>query len=161
MDATSRLVEIADAFAAAHLEAILIGNAGAALHGAPVTTMDFDYLYRTSPQNTPKLGKVADLLQGAITQPFPSLSSVYRIRRMEPMLQVDLTGTIHGVKSFNSLRSRAARVDLNGRLILVASLADIIKSKKEAGRPQDLAVLYVLEATLKQLGNETPQADEA
>ena len=32
--------------------------------------------------------------------------------------------------------------------ILVASLRDIIKSKRAAGRPQDLAVLPVLERTL-------------
>jgi hypothetical protein len=32
MDAAPRLVEIADAFASAKREAILIGNAGAALH---------------------------------------------------------------------------------------------------------------------------------
>jgi hypothetical protein len=33
--------------------------------------------------------------------------------------------------------------------ILVATLADIIKSKKAAGRPQDLAVLPVLEKLLE------------
>ena len=150
MDATPRLAEIADAFAAVQLEAILIGNAGAALHGAPVTTLDFDFLYRTSPANLAKLQKVADLLAAQITQPFPTISSLYRILRQDSSLQIDLVSQIHGITSFNRLRSNACRLDISGRTILVASLADIIKSKKEANRPQDLAVLHVLQRTLEE-----------
>ncbi len=132
MDAAPRLVEIADAFAAAQLEAILIGNAGAALHGAPVTTLDFGFLYRPSPANETKLRKVAELLGGQITQPLPTVSTVFRILRADTQLQIDLTSQVHGVKSFNTLRSKAARVEINGRTILVAALADIIKNKREA-----------------------------
>ena len=108
MDATPRLAEIADAFAAVQLEAILIGNAGAALHGAPVTTLDFDFLYRTSPANLAKLQKVADLLAAQITQPFPSIPSQFQILRPNSSLQVDVAG----------------------RVILVASLADIAQISK-------------------------------
>jgi len=153
MDAAPRLVEIADAFAAAHLEAILIGNAAAALHGAPVTTLDFDFLYRASAGNEIKLRRVADLLGGHITQPFPAVSTVFRILREDSQLQIDLTSQVHGVKSFNSLRSKAVRVEIEGRTILVASLPDIIRSKREANRPQDLAVLHVLQRTLEDQEN--------
>lgn len=158
MDATPRLAEIADAFAAVQLETILIGNAGAALHGAPVTTLDFDFLYRTSPANFAKLQKVADLLGAQITQPFPTISSLYRILRQDSSLQIDLVSQIHGINSFNRLRSNACRLDISGRTILVASLADIIKSKKEANRPQDLAVLHVLQRTLEE--QEATQAHQ-
>lgn len=161
MDATSRLVEIADAFAATHLEAILIGNAGAALHGAPVTTVDFDFFYRSANVNLAKLHRVAEALGGQITQPFPAFSTVFRIIRLDNQLQVDFTSQVHGVHSFNSLRSRAVRLQVEGRTILVASLADIIKSKKEANRPQDQAVLHVLERTLAEQQQEAPQADQA
>jgi len=41
---------------------------------------------------------------------------------------------IHGVKSFNSLRSRAEQVELGKRKVWVADLADIIASKRAAGR---------------------------
>lgn len=160
MDAAPYLVEIADAFAEAKLEAILIGNAGAALHGAPVTTVDFDFFYRGSQSHADaKIRQVAVLLGASISQPFPSLSSVYRILRQRPELQVDLTASIHGAKSFNSLRSRCTKIDLGARTILVASLADIIRSKKEANRPNDRAVLHVLEQTLKEQAGPAP--DEA
>ena len=132
MDAAPYLVEIADALAEAKLEAILIGNAGAALQGAPVTTVDFDFFYRESQNDADaKIRQVAANLNGAVTQPFPALSSVYRIHRVEPELQVDLTASIHGAKSFNSLRSRCSRLAFEGRTIMVASLADIIKSRRK------------------------------
>ena len=134
MNAAPLLVEIADAFAAAQLEAILIGNAGAAIHGAPVTTDDFDFFYRDSPANNTKLRKVAQVLGGQITQPFPTFSTVYRILRVESPLQVDLTGQVHGVKSFNSLRSKAFQVEIGGRTIMVASPADISMSSKEPSK---------------------------
>ncbi len=161
MDAAPSLIQIADAFAAVQLEAILIGNAGAALHGAPVTTMDFDFLYRVAPSNQAKLNKVAELLGASLSQPFPKQSTVFRIRRTDPALQIDLIGNIHGIKSFNSLRSRASSVELDGRMIQVASLADIIKIKREANRPRDRAQLHVLEKTLEELIEGAPQKDKA
>ena len=51
MDAQPILARIAKALARARLEAVLIGNAGAALHGAPVTTLDFDFFFRDTPAN--------------------------------------------------------------------------------------------------------------
>ena len=44
MDAGIYLQEIAEQFALSGLEAVLIGNAAAALQGTPVTTLDFDFL---------------------------------------------------------------------------------------------------------------------
>ena len=84
---------------------------------------------------------------------------MYRLRRPDPELQVDFTASIHGAKSFNSLRSRCAKVEIRGCTVLVASLADRIKSKKEANRPNDRAVLHVLEQTLEE--KTRAEADEA
>ena len=55
--------------------------------------------------------------------------------------------TIHGLRSFAGVRARAATIAIEGTPLLVASLADIIKSKRAARRPRDLAVLEVLEKT--------------
>lgn len=55
VNATPFLVEIGRALAAASLDAVLIGNAAAALHGAPVTTVDFDFVFRRTPRNLQKL----------------------------------------------------------------------------------------------------------
>jgi hypothetical protein len=52
------------------LEAILIGNAGAAIHGAPVTTIDFDFMFRDTPDNMRKLKAVAKELKAVILRPY-------------------------------------------------------------------------------------------
>ena len=44
MDASLLLARVAELLLRHHLEAVLIGNAAAALHGAPVTTVDIDFL---------------------------------------------------------------------------------------------------------------------
>jgi predicted nucleotidyltransferase len=146
VDATPLLSEVARRLNDVHLEAVLIGNAGAALQGAPVTTVDFDFLYRKTPRNLIKLKRVADALQAMILRPYYPASDLYRVVRDDDGLQVDFMSTIHGIRSFAGVRDRATRIEIGGASVLVASLSDIIASKRAARRPRDLAVLDVLEA---------------
>lgn len=157
MDAGPLLAEVGRALAAAGLEAVLIGNAAAALHGAPVTTVDFDFLFRPTPRNLAKLKSAARRLRATILRPYYPVSSLYRVVRDDDGLQVDFMGAIHGVRSYEGLRDRAARMDLRGIPLLVASLPDIIKSKRAAGRARDRAVLEILEMTLEQ-ASKSPRA---
>lgn len=60
-------------------------------------------------------------------------------------LQVDFMTAIHGLRSYEGVRDRAASIRVGDADIRVASLADIIKSKRAAGRAQDRAVLALLE----------------
>jgi hypothetical protein len=64
-----------------------------------------------------------------------------RVPNTHPGLQVDFMPQIHGVRSFQGLRSRSAVRDLDGLPLRVASLDDINASKKAAGRDRDKAVL--------------------
>ena len=146
MDATPLLSEVAGRLNDVHLEAVLIGNAGAALQGAPVTTVDFDFLYRKTPRNLIKLKRVADALHATILRLYYPASDLYRIVRDDDGLQVDFMSTIHGIRSFAGVRDRATSIEIGGASVLVASLSDIIASKRAARRPRDLAVLDVLEA---------------
>jgi len=75
------------------------------------------------------------------------MSKLYRVVNDDIGLQADFLPFIHGVKSFESLRSRAQKMDFGGNLLLVASLPDIIASKRAAGRPRDAAALEVIEKT--------------
>jgi hypothetical protein len=51
MNAEPLLNRIATVFAEHRLEAVMIGNAAAALHGAPVTTLAIDLMFRKTPLN--------------------------------------------------------------------------------------------------------------
>lgn len=148
MDAAPLLQQIAQALARVGLEAIMIGNAAAALHGAPVTTLDIDFMFRKTAQNLKKLKLLADALDARILKPFYPVSSLYRLVNDETGLQLDFMAELHGIKSFESLRADAVTVTFGGHPLKVASLAQIIRSKKALGRPKDLAVLALLEQTL-------------
>jgi len=148
MDAAPLLCLLARAMREHNLEAVLIGNAAAALNGAPVTTLDFDFLFRQTAGNLKKLAAIAQTLATRVTRPYYPASGLFRIERADLSLQVDFMAAIHGVKSFASLRSRARWMDVGGCQVLVADLGDIIKSKRKADRPRDRAVLEILERTL-------------
>jgi predicted nucleotidyltransferase len=158
MDAAPLLVEIARRLQEANLEAVLIGNAAAALQGAPVTTVDFDFLFRSTPRNLAKLKQVADALRATILRPYYPASNLYRVVRDDDGLQLDFMSTIHGIRSYAGVRDRATTIEIDGVGIRVASLSDIIKSKRAAGRPRDQAVLGILEAALEESAKPTRAA---
>ena len=145
MDARPLLARIARLLEEHGLEAVLIGNAAAALQGAPVTTVDFDFMFRKTPANLRKLKALAKALDAVILRPYYPASDLYRIVRDDDGLQIDFMATVHGVRSLASLRSRAKDVEFGPARLLVANLSDIIKSKRAAGRSRDLAVLQILE----------------
>jgi hypothetical protein len=149
MDAVRLLETITKAFAAERFEVVLIGNAAAAIEGAPVTTDDFDFMFRPTRGNFTKMKAVARRLGAAVSQPEYPVSRFYRIMNNEEGLQIDLMGVVDGVKSFESLRSRASRIFFGEASLMVANLADVIKSKRQAGRPKDKVVIPLLEETLK------------
>ncbi|MCX6591197.1 MAG: hypothetical protein NTZ56_06705 [Acidobacteria bacterium] len=140
------------------LEAVMLGNAGAALQGAPVTTVDVDFMFRPTRVNVNKLKKIAKALDATIFRPFYPISGLYRLSRESDLLQVDFMVRADGVRSFEGLRARSSRFDFDGASLLVASLEDIIKSKEAAGRPRDLAVMYVLKEAAQQKANRTKRA---
>ena len=148
MDAAPLLKKIAKALQNARLEAIMIGNAAAALQGAPVTTLDVDFMFRKTPTNLRKLKVFADELEAQILKPYYPLSSLYRVANDDAGIQVDFMSVLHGIKSFENLRSDAVEVVFDEYRLKVASLEKIIRSKKALGRPKDKAVIDILEKTL-------------
>jgi hypothetical protein len=152
------LVEVGRSLHRVKLEAVLIGNAAAALQGAPVTTVDFDFLFRRTPRNIGKLKALARALHAMILRPYYPASDLYRIVREDDGLQIDFMGTIHGIRSFEGVRDRAAIIEIDGVPIRVASLSDVVRSKKAANRPRDRAVLEILEKALEESDRKTEKA---
>ena len=148
MDATPVLERIARAMEEIGLEAVLIGNAAAALRGAPVTTIDVDFFFHWSPATVAKLKLLAKKWDGMLLRPHYPVSGLYRISLEDEGLQFDFMSQIHGARSYYSVRGRAGWFPIGRSGLWVASLADIVKSKRAAGRPRDRAVLETLEKTL-------------
>ena len=81
MNAEPLLTLVARLLAARKLDAVLIGNAAAAIQGSPVTTMDLDFMFRKTPANLTKLKRLADDLDAVVLSPFYPASQRYRITR--------------------------------------------------------------------------------
>jgi len=158
MNAKPLLLEVGRALKEAGLEAVLIGNAAAALQGAPVTTVDLDFYFRRTPANVRKLKALAASLGAVVLRPFYPASDLFRIVRDDDGLQLDFMATIHGVRSFEGLRARAHAVAIDDVTLLVASLDDIIRSKRAAGRPRDIAVLEILERSRETAAADKPES---
>jgi len=150
MDATSILCSVAEALHHANLEAVMIGNAAAAIQGAPVTTMDIDFCIKDNENNIKKLSKVANELEAELTDFYP----FFQIQNPDNELYLDFLTRVIGIDSFESLLEKSTTLSFDGIFSLkIASLEDIIKSKTAAGNDKDLAVLPILKKTLE-LRNE-------
>lgn len=150
------ILTLAAALLARHrLDAVLIGNAAAALQGSPVTTLDLDFMFVKSPGNLRKLKGLARDLGATVLRPYYPVSGLFRVSRDADGLQLDFMSRIDGIRSYRGLRARASAMSFGANPLLVASLGDIIRSKAAAGRPQDKAILPVLRETLREKSKDT------
>lgn len=107
-------------------------------------------MFRKTPGNLRKLRRIAADLEAVVFLPYYPVSELYRINRDRDGLQLDFMVRVSGIRSFEGLRSRAGIARFGQHTLRVASLADIIKSKQAADRPQDRAVLPILRRTLRE-----------
>lgn len=148
MSVDSRVIEqIGLALTKVRLEAVVVGNTASALRGAPVTTEDVDIVVRDTPLNRKKLQQLADELGGSDPTEISEMITARRVLLPESYLDI-LFGRISGGLRFESLRAHASKMKIGKATLTVASLEDVIKSKRAAGRKKDLAVLPILEDTL-------------
>ena len=96
MNAEPLLNRIAKVLADHRLEVVMVGNAAAALHGAPVTTLDVDFMFRKTPTNLKKLKAVAKTLGATILRPYYPVSELYRVVNDERGLQLDFMAKLDG-----------------------------------------------------------------
>lgn len=141
MDAQRELALLARALNEHRLEAILIGNMAAALHGAPVSTIDIDLFFRKTPRNMQKLKLVAKALEAVILRPYYPVSALFRLHREHDGLQIDFMAHIDGVQSYEGVRGRAGVYEVGCHSLFVASLPDITLSSPAVGPRTDLALM--------------------
>ena len=100
MNGEPLLIKVAEVLTDARLEAVMVGNAAAALRGAPVTTLDIDFMFRKTPLNLKKLKAVAKCFEAIIMRPYYPVSELYRVVNDEQGLQLDFMAKLNGIRSF-------------------------------------------------------------
>lgn len=152
MNAESDLKALARLFAEVNLETVMIGNAAAAINGAPVTTLDVDFIV---PQTTQTYRAIALLAQktDCVLQELKLMDERYMyqlIPRSPEGIQLDFLYELASKDRYTTIKEHAFPVDFDGYTLYVAALDDIIRAKKAANRPKDIAVLPILQLTLEE-----------
>jgi hypothetical protein len=136
--------ELAAAFARHEVEYLFIGKSGAILLGYPDTTQDVDIFLPRSRQNAERvLRALADLkfeLDPATTVSILTGSEIVLMK--SGPFALDLIHAPDGIESFAAAKERSV---LEAGRFPVASLDDIIRSKRATGREKDLQDLKRLE----------------
>lgn len=142
---------------------IVIGGVGGRLHGSPTVTNDTDVCYERSPENLERLAAaLAELgveLRGVGEQvPFildaKTLAAGDHFTFTSRAGDLDILGTPAGVDGFDDLLERAEEFDVDGVAVLAASIDDLIRMKRAAGRPKDLIELEILGAVRDEIESE-------
>ncbi len=151
MDATGYLEFIARSFAEYHIDAVMIGNAAAALQGAPVTTVDVDFLFcqKDLRDTFRKLVALAQQYEYTFME-IERTARGYRMFRLEEKrtgFAIDILFEADGIQ-YETIFPRASKVCFGKHFLYVASLEDVLMSKKSSNRLKDVATIPLLEMTL-------------
>jgi hypothetical protein len=134
---------------------VLIGGFGARLHGSPTVTNDLDLCYARDRGNLEALAAALRTMHArlrGVDDDVPFMMDAESLHRGDRFTfvtdagSVDILGMPSGVSGFDELARAAVRMDLNGLTVMVASIDDLIRMKRAAGRPKDLIEVEVLGA---------------
>jgi hypothetical protein len=134
-------------FADGKVEFVIVGAFAVAYHGVPRATGDMDVFVKPSPENAKRvfdaLVRFGAPLASAGVKPedFETPGIVYQIG--QPPRRIDVLTEISGV-SFDEAWATRQSVHFEGRVVHFIGRDELLRNKKAAGRPKDLADLFRL-----------------
>lgn len=155
-----RFARAIQALADEKVEFVLIGGVAAELHGSATVTFDIDICYSRTNLNAHRIvsalapfhprprGFLADLpfVWGEMT-----LHNSTVLTLTTDLGDVDLLAEVAGVGGWDEVKVQSREIDAFERRVSVLDLPALIRSKRAAGRPKDLAVIPELESLLEAL----------
>lgn len=145
---------------------VVIGGAAMVLQGSSYITEDVDVLYERSPENcrclAEALGSISPRLRvegttESLAAPIdaPSIRAGMNFTFTTALGDFDIFGEVPGVGKYDSAVALADEYELiEGYATKVLSISGLIKAKRAAGRPKDLAAIPELEA-MEELRNRS------
>lgn len=149
--------ELFNVLARHRVDYVLIGGLAATLYGSSALTNDADICPDASPEN---LGRLAAALRDldarlrsdadrdgvAFSPDADFLRHMYVVNLTTRFGDFDIAFHPAGTQGYDDLVRRATEMTIDGTVVPVAALADIIRSKEAANRPKDRATLPILYA---------------
>ena len=146
----------------ANIQFVVIGGLALCLHGSNIGTQDVDISFAMDEENVQKLTTWVNQFHprplgfpvGSGFQVTSNLLKTAKFLVLKTDLgPIDLLKHPNGIDSFEGLWERSNPLDLDGVIVRVASLDDLIAMKEAAGRTKDQLHLLELRA-LKKLHEE-------
>jgi hypothetical protein len=134
---------------------VVIGAFAGRLLGSPTMTRDLDICHARDRAN---LEALAGVLRGlharlrGVDEDLPFQLDARALATGDSFTfetdagDLDILATPHGTTGYDDLAKTATMTDLDGLVILVSSVDDLIRMKRAAGRPKDLVEVEVLGA---------------
>jgi len=147
---------------------VLIGGLAATLHGSSALTNDADICPDASSENLERLAAALHEMKARVrneSEPdgvaFAADSDFLRRMQLVNLTtrfgDFDIAFQPAGSQGYEDLVRDAIEMEIDGTVVRVASLADIIRSKEAANRPKDRAALPVLYALEDEIAKRTDQ----
>jgi hypothetical protein len=139
----------------AQVNFVVVGGYAAMLRGSAYLTQDLDICYERTAENLQRLASALGPLHPRLRGAPEGMPFVFDERTLLQGMNftletdagdLDLLGELSGVGGYPMISKSAESMEVNGRSYRVASLEELIRSKRAAGRPKDLNVLPELEA---------------
>lgn len=147
--------KIAEAFAEAGVDYLFIGKSAAVLMGYPAVTQDVDVFAARTHENCARIVNALRQIEFEISAPLEQ--SILRgddfVQIKSGPFDLDIIFAPDGIASFAEAKSRS--IILDG--FHLASLRDIIASKRASGRDKDLIDLHYLERFRQEYEKKNPQ----
>lgn len=134
---------------------VIIGGYAGRLLGSTIVTNDTDICYARDDENLRRLAKALRELNATlrgVNEDVPFILDARTLKAGDHFTfdtdagALDILGTPAGVVGFDDLDRAATPTDLEGLVVRVVSIDDLIRMKRAAGRPQDLLAVEVLGA---------------
>lgn len=145
--------------AAANVDFVVVGGISAVLQGAPIVTQDLDVCYSREPENLTRLANALAPLNPRQRNLPAGVPNIFDLRSLhlganftlefEAGEEFDLLAIMSEIGGYDDILDNADEMEVAGHQVRVLALADLIRTKRAAGRPKDLAVIPTLEATLE------------
>ena len=148
---------------AADIRFVLVGGFAGTILGSPRTTVDLDIVYARDQENLARLATALESLRPRLRGAPPGLPFVLDAATLTRGLNftlttslgdLDLLGDVTGGGGYEDLAPHTHLIRVFDTEVAVVTLPQLIRLKRAAGRPKDLAALAELEALLEEQGRE-------